>query len=88
MNRPSANVKELTGAGETHGLEGNAMTSDSKAEGTPDVPAQVFEQFLKDLTVAGVASELAARLHKTLLEEHIFTENALRAALFGEERLP
>lgn len=52
-----------------------------------DVPSQVFEQFLKDLAVAGMSDELIARLRKTLLEEKLFSDRALTAAILGEESL-
>ena len=61
------------------------MTPPSAVEGTPDVPAQVFEKFLQALTGAGLSTELVAGLRKTLLEEHTFTERALTAAILGEE---
>lgn len=61
------------------------MTTSSKIEGTPDVPAQVFEKFLQALGEASVSAELVARLRKTLLEERTFTERALQVAVLGEE---
>ena len=64
------------------------MTTSPTKEGTPDVPAQVFEKFLQALGDAGVSTELVARLRKTLLEERTFTDPALKAAVFGEESLP
>jgi hypothetical protein len=64
------------------------MTTSSKTEGTHDVPAQVFEEFLQALGSAGGSAELVARLRKALLEDRSFTERALKSAVLGEERLP
>ncbi len=64
------------------------MTTSSKMQGTPDVPAQVFEKFLQALGDAGASAELVARLRKALLEDGTFTERALKSAVVGEERLP
>jgi hypothetical protein len=60
------------------------VVSPSK-EGTPDVPAQVFENFIEELGTAGVASEVILRVRKTLLEDKVFTERALREAVLGDE---
>jgi hypothetical protein len=57
-------------------------------EGTPDVPAQVFEKFLQALGDAGASAALVARLRKALLEDRTFTERALNSAVLGKERLP
>jgi len=54
----------------------------------PDVPTQVFEKFFEALRDANISDELVSRLHKVLLEDHSFTESALRGAVLGEERLP
>jgi hypothetical protein len=75
------------GTGESHGPEASPMTPPPTVEGTPDVPAQVFEKFLQALAGAGVSAELVVRLRKTLLEEQTFTERALTAAILGEEPL-
>lgn len=64
------------------------MTATPTTEGTPDVPAQVFEKFLQALGGAGVSAELVARLRKTLLEEKMFTERALKEAVLAEKPLP
>jgi hypothetical protein len=52
------------------------------------VPAQVFEQFLADLMAAEIPAEVVARLRKTLLEDQLFSDAALKQALFGEEPGP
>ena len=64
------------------------MTTSSKMEGPPDVPAQVFEQFLQALGGTGASSELIARLRKALLDDRTFTERALKTAVLGEGSLP
>ncbi len=51
----------------------------------PDVPAQVFEQFLAELAGAGVPEEVVMRLRKTLVEDRAFGEMALKKAVLGEE---
>jgi len=63
------------------------MKTPIKIEGTPDVPAQIFEKFLQALSEAGATAEFVTRLRKTLLENKTFTERALKAAVFGEESL-
>lgn len=65
-----------------------STTTSPTTDGKPDVPAQVFEKFLQALGGAGVSAELIARLRKTLLEEQIFTERALKVAVLLEEPLP
>jgi hypothetical protein len=49
-----------------------------------DIPAQVFESFLRALEASRASTELVARLRKTLLVDKSFTENALEEALFPE----
>ena len=50
-----------------------------------DIPTEIFESFLTDLTNAKVSCEMVARLHKTLLVDQILTENTLKNAILGEE---
>lgn len=64
------------------------MTTSPTPEGTPDVPTQVFEQFLQALGDAAVSTELVARLRKALLEDKTFTERALKEAVLAEEPVP
>ncbi len=64
------------------------MTTSPTREGTSDVPVRVFEKFLEALGDTAVSAELVARLRKTLLEEQVFTERALKAAVLGGEPLP
>jgi hypothetical protein len=52
------------------------------------LPTQVFEQFLIDLVGAGIPAEVVARLRKTLLEDRVFTDAALKQAVLGEETAP
>jgi len=63
------------------------MNTSPVNERSPDVPAQVFEKFFQALADAGVSAELIARLRKTLLDDKLFTERALKAAVLGEESL-
>lgn len=53
--------------------------------GAPEVPTQIFEAFLEALAGSDISKELIARLRKCLLEDKRFTEQVLKAALFGEE---
>jgi len=64
------------------------MTTSPRIEGTPDVPAQVFEEFLQALGGAGASTELVIRLRKALLEDKTFTERALKEAVLAEEPVP
>ena len=64
------------------------MLGPTPAPKATDVPAQVFEQFLADLMAAEIPAEVVARLRKTLLEDQLFSDAALKQALFGEEPGP
>jgi tripartite-type tricarboxylate transporter receptor subunit TctC len=64
------------------------MTSTRTTGLAPDVPTQVFDQFLEALASAGVSADLVARLRKALLEEKTFTDRALKAAVLSDESLP
>jgi hypothetical protein len=64
------------------------MTESRTAEEIPEVPEQIFKKFLVALENAGLSVELIARLRKTLLEDKLFTERALREAVLTDERLP
>ena len=61
------------------------MTTSPTNDGIQDVPAQVFKRFLEALKGAGASDELIARLNRTLLEDKVFTETALKEAVLGEE---
>lgn len=61
------------------------MEETNSQPGIPDVPQQVFEQFLADLAEKGQPAELVARLRKALIEEASFSERALRAAVLPDE---
>jgi hypothetical protein len=61
------------------------MSAPTPTPKAADVPAQVFEQFLADLAKAEVPAEVVTRLHKTLIEDRLFTDAALKQAIFGEE---
>lgn len=54
---------------------------------TFEVPSEIFETFLKNLEREGVSAELIERLRKTLLEDKVFTDRALKEAVFPEEPL-
>ncbi len=64
------------------------MIGSPKKEETSDVPVLVFEKFLQALEEATVSAELIASLRKTLLEDKVFTERALKEAVLGEEPPP
>ena len=64
------------------------MTTSPIVDGTPDVPAQIFEKFLQGLESKDVSADLVARLRKILLEDKMFTERALKDAILAEEPLP
>jgi hypothetical protein len=61
------------------------MNTSPTTHGTPDVPTQVFEEFLQALMDAGASVELVARLRKTLLEDKRFTDAALQEAVLADE---
>lgn len=61
------------------------MATQPTHEGMPDVPTQVFEDFLHALADAGISVELIARLRKTLMVDKKFTERALKEAIFPEQ---
>lgn len=63
------------------------MTQQPSVDGELDVPSQVFEKFLQNLSAAGMSADLVARFRKTLLEDKLFTERALTMAIVGEEPL-
>jgi hypothetical protein len=55
---------------------------------TADVPAQIFDTFIKALVAAKVSTEVTDRLRQTLLVDNDFNEPALRNAIFGEDGNP
>ena len=61
------------------------MTDVPDVKRTDDVPAQVFESFLRALAEAAISEELIVRLRKTLLQDKTFTERALKEAIFAED---
>jgi hypothetical protein len=64
------------------------MTDSLPNPEAPDVPTQVFEKFLQDIRNAKLPDELVSRLQKVLSEDGSLTENALKAAVLGEDPLP
>ena len=61
------------------------MTTEHPRAKPPNVPKQVFEEFLEALGQSGVSVEVVDRLRKTLLENKKYTEPALKAAVLHEE---
>ena len=64
------------------------MATPAPDQAATDIPAQVFEKFLRDLAATDTPSDVVSRLRKALLEDKSFTERALREAVFGEEVQP
>ncbi len=64
------------------------MTDSVPNPETPDVPSQVFDKFLQAIRDANLPDELVARLQKVLSVDGSLTENALKAAVLGEDPLP
>lgn len=54
-----------------------------EAKSQSDVPGQVFEEFLRELTSKNVPASVVDSL-KTTISEEDFTESAVKKALFGE----
>jgi hypothetical protein len=52
-----------------------------------NIPFQVFDEFLRAAQDAGVQEEVVHRLRKTLVENRIYTEAALKAGMLGDETL-
>lgn len=61
------------------------MNTTHKSDQSPDIPTLILEKFLDTLRSREVSTELVARLHKTLLEDHNITERALKEAFLNEE---
>jgi hypothetical protein len=47
----------------------------------PEVPKQIFAKFLDELGATDIPVELVGRLRKTILEDQVITEGAVKAAL-------
>jgi hypothetical protein len=62
------------------------MSTSTTTSGTSEVPVKIFERFLEELTAAGMSGDLVARLRNTLLVDRIFSERALKTAIFGEDQ--
>jgi hypothetical protein len=65
--------------------ERDRANSPPSDHGIPDVPTRVFDEFIDALKAANVPDELVSRLRNVLLEQPTFTDNALKAAVLGEE---
>lgn len=50
-----------------------------------DIPAQIFQIFLKRLEIAGVSADVVERLLKAATDGQPLSESALRGALFSED---
>lgn len=55
-------------------------------EGQPEVPAQIFEEFVTQLEKAATPTAVVERLRATIIHEKDLSEEAIRAALFPEEQ--
>jgi len=64
------------------------MSASSATGGVPEVPAQVFAKFLDVLSATDIPTEVVDRLRKTLLDDRVLTDRALRAAVLSEDTLP
>lgn len=51
----------------------------------PDVPAKVFTEFVEQTAQNAFPADVVKRLRSTLLDTQNFSDEGLRAALFGEE---
>jgi hypothetical protein len=63
------------------------MSTTSSQESGAEMPSlndQVIEQFLTELAAVPSFEGVAARLRKTVLEDRILSEDAIRKALFDE----
>ena len=63
------------------------MNSQESKEGQPEVPTQMFEQFLASLRKAEIPSDVVQRLQHTILVERDLSDHAVKAALFPEIQL-
>ena len=61
------------------------MTPTPLKNQTTDVPAEIFDAFIRALVEARVPTEVTDRLRQALLVDKQFNEPALRNAIFGEE---
>lgn len=62
------------------------MTEDKQIKEFSDVPTQVFQGFLDDLKKVNISPAIVESLKNTLLNDKIFSEKALRAAIFPEDQ--
>jgi hypothetical protein len=59
---------------------------ENEPEGQPEVPAQLFEEFVTQLEKAETPADVVERLRATIIHEKDLSEKAIRAALFPEEQ--
>jgi len=57
-----------------------------ETQGQPEVPAQIFEQFLIALQKTNVASDIIERLRTTIVTNHDLSDKAIRIAVFPEDQ--
>lgn len=60
------------------------MAESQTADCHGDVEIQIFNGFLHELVNSGISTEIVNKLRKTLLEEHNYSERALRAIIIEE----
>jgi len=53
----------------------------------PDVPTQVFQEFLRSLATQGIPKEVIESLRHTMVDERDLSERALREAISPESSL-
>jgi hypothetical protein len=56
-----------------------------EVKGQPEVPAQIFEEFLIRLEKADTPTDVVERLRATIITKKDLSDKAIRAALFPEE---
>ena len=57
------------------------MAEQTEKTSLPEVPKQIFAKFLDELSTTDIPAELVGRLRKTILEDQVITEGAVKAAL-------
>ena len=58
------------------------MTEPKETKAATDVPSSVFQSFLKSLEAKEIDPAIIERLRKQLLDSKVFTESAMREAIF------
>ena len=60
-------------------------TQTKEEKGQPEVPAQIFEEFLVRLEKAETTSDVVERLRTTIINKKDLSDKAIMTALFPEE---